>query len=263
MEFSPFSATFDGRNRLLNRGPGWMPLASLGGGHHYDPGQPRVPAGHSDGGQWARVRDGKTPTLQDERSRRLEQPSIRVASQGIPRLPGWLGATLTLLLETLLALIRHHRKENAPSDLFGDQKDLEDGTIASTIIDGKSIIGMNRNYPSYTGADYGAAKRLRNVLIRKYPDEMATDNIGRIPNDALFHAETTVLLRAAKANGGTLAGKTMEVLVDKPMCFSCKGVLPYVGLELGNPTVTFTESRTGVRRTMRDGKLKIIEGPGS
>jgi hypothetical protein len=156
-------------------------------------------------------------------------------------------------LEVLFAVIRHHRNENASPDLLGHRKDLEDGTIASTIMDGKSIIGMNRNFPSYTDADDAAAKQLRDALIRKYPDVMSTRNIGRIPNIAVFHAEATLLLRAAKASGGTLTGKTLEVLVDNQMCFSCKEILPYIGLEVGNPTVTFTESPTGVRRSMRNG----------
>jgi NMD protein affecting ribosome stability and mRNA decay len=63
---------------------------------------------------------------------------------------------------------------------------------------------------------------MRDDLIEKYPKVMSTDNIGQIPNDALFHAEVTVLLRAARANGGTLEGKTVEVTVDREMCNSCK-----------------------------------------
>ena len=47
---------------------------------------------------------------------------------------------------------------------------------------------------------------------------MNTDNIGRYPNNAVFHAEATCLLRAARANGGTLAGKTIDVTVDREMC---------------------------------------------
>ena len=34
------------------------------GGHHYDPNQPRVPAGHPDGGQWT-DREGDSPGLSD------------------------------------------------------------------------------------------------------------------------------------------------------------------------------------------------------
>jgi hypothetical protein len=73
-----------------------------------------------------------------------------------------------------------------------------------------------------------------------------------MPNNTLFHAETTVLLRAARENGGTLAGRMLEVYSDRELCNNCKIVLPKVGLELGNPTVTFIDD-AGRRLTMRDG----------
>ena len=93
---------------------------------------------------------------------------------------------------------------------------------------------------------------MRGILIEKYPDVMKQDNVGEKPNDALFHAEATILFRAARENGGTFAGRTLEVFADRPMCDSCKKVLPYVGLELGNPTVAFIDP-TGLRLTMRNG----------
>jgi len=93
---------------------------------------------------------------------------------------------------------------------------------------------------------------MRGHLIEKYPEVMKQDNSGEMPNDALFHAEVTVLLRAARQNGGTLAGRTLEVHSDRVMCHSCKKVLPKVGLELGNPTVTFVGPK-GSTRTMRNG----------
>lgn len=89
-------------------------------------------------------------------------------------------------------------------------------------------------------------------MLEKYPEDMATRNIGWKPNDALYHAETTVLLRAARENGGSLAGKNLIVVVDKALCWSCETVLPFVGLELGNPTVTFVDPY-GKILTMRDG----------
>ena len=73
-----------------------------------------------------------------------------------------------------------------------------------------------------------------------------------MPSNALFHAETTVLLRAARRYGGTLAGRTLTVFGDTRMCNNCEDVLPYVGLELGNPTVTFVDPN-GSTRTMHDG----------
>ena len=71
--------------------------------------------------------------------------------------------------------------------------------------------------------------------------------------DAVYHAETNVLLRAAREFGGTLAGRRLEVVVDKRMCPSCPDILPKVGLEIGNPTVTFIGPR-GQVRTMQDGE---------
>jgi hypothetical protein len=68
---------------------------------------------------------------------------------------------------------------------------------------------------------------------------MDRQNIGRMPNDALYHAEATFLLRAARENGGSLAGRELTVVSDRPMCSSCQTVLPYLGLRLGNPSVTF------------------------
>lgn len=73
-----------------------------------------------------------------------------------------------------------------------------------------------------------------------------------MPKDALFHAETTVLLRAARQNGGTLEGRTLTVYGDTETCNNCKAVLPYVRLELGNPTVKFVDP-DGSTMTMRDG----------
>jgi hypothetical protein len=58
-----------------------------------------------------------------------------------------------------------------------------------------------------------------------------------------------------KFNGkdiGTLAGQSLEVFVDSPMCYSCKKILPYLGLELGNPSVIFIDP-AGTRVTMQDG----------
>ena len=81
---------------------------------------------------------------------------------------------------------------------------------------------------------------------------MNTKNIGRYPNNAVFHAEATCLLRAARANGGTLAGKTTEVTVGREMCLSCESILPLIGLELGNPEVTFVDPKGRVQ-IMRDG----------
>ena len=81
---------------------------------------------------------------------------------------------------------------------------------------------------------------------------MATDNLGHIPNNARFHAEANALMRAAEPYGGTLAGRTIEIRVDRPLCPSCDTVLPPVGLQLGNPTVRFRDAQ-GREKTMTNG----------
>jgi len=126
------------------------------------------------------------------------------------------------------------------------------GTVAFAKIDGTPYLGVNSTAPGYTDADYAAAVRMRDMLVEKYPDVMRAENPGWKPNDALFHAEATTLLRAAEANGGTLAGRTIAIRVDRDMCWSCDAVLPLVGLELGNPSVTIIDP-TGSRGTMRNG----------
>ena len=130
----------------------------------------------------------------------------------------------------------------------------KEGVVARATLDGKEVFGVNSRSKAYTSADRVAAERLRDSLRRKYPEIPSGKNVGRAPWNALFHAETTALLRAARENGGTLAGKALTVYsVEKEVCLNCKSILPYVGLELGNPTVTFIES-DGSMMTMRDGE---------
>ena len=171
----------------------------------------------------------------------------QVAASGRPPLGP--AAALVLALELALNVIKAYRSENGLWDLFGRQL----GTVASTTIDGKTIFGSNSKSPTYSDADFREAETLRTALAEKYPDIFSRENIGQRPAEALFHAETTVLLRAARANGGTLAGREIEVFVDRQMCWSCGHLLPLVGQELGNPTVTFVGPR-GARKIMRDGR---------
>ena len=114
------------------------------------------------------------------------------------------------------------------------------------------FLGVNSAAQGYSFRDLNEAVQLRGKLIEKYPQVMSTDNIGQFPNDALFHSEMTCLLRAARANGGTLAAQIVEVQVDREMCPSCEQILPLIGLELGNPTVKFIDP-LGRTRIMRDG----------
>jgi hypothetical protein len=196
---------------------------------HNNPDQPRVPAGHPDGGQWTRAGTNS---------------GIRLAAGEKPGL----GALLALALHLAFLTIEAYRSKNGLRDLFNRKI----GTVAWTKLDGKDVFGANSRSPTYTNVDRVAAEKLRDTLARKHPDLMGSDNIGRMPNNTVFHAETTVLLRAARENGGTLAGRTLDVYVDAEMCNNCELVLPKIGLELGNPTVTFIDN-SGRRLTMRDG----------
>ena len=152
-----------------------------------------------------------------------------------PPRPGLIG----LALELAILAIEAYRKEKGLRDLFDQKK----GVVAHTIVDGKDIFGVNSKSDAYTSADRAAAEKLRETLIKKYPALSSGDNIGQMPRNAIFHAETTVLLRAARQNGGTLAGQTMTVYVDADRCNNCDAILPYVGLELGNPIVTFVDAK--------------------
>ena len=199
---------------------------------HYDPNQPRVPAGNSDGGQWTNSRLGT-----DTKLAAADKPTISPSP------------LFTIALHVAKRLIQAYRSENGLWDLFGRKS----GTITVTTGNRSNVCGSNSNSPTYSRADRAAAEQFRDTLIEKYPTVMKAENVGEKPNDAMFHAEATVLLRAARENGGTLAGRTLEVFADRPMCASCRKVLPKLGLELGNPTVTFVDD-TGLRLTMRNGQ---------
>lgn len=65
--------------------------------------------------------------------------------------------------------------------------------------------------------------------------------------------DPTSLLRAARANGGTLEGQEVEVHVDGQICNNCNEILPAVIKRLGNPTVRFTD-QLGYYGTVSDGE---------
>ncbi|MEQ1672033.1 MAG: deaminase [Hyphomicrobium sp.] len=129
---------------------------------------------------------------------------------------------------------------------------VDQGTVARTDVDGKAIYGVNSNALTYVVGDRLDAMYLRDRMIDKYPDVMNTENVGQMPNNAIFHAEATVLLRAARADGGTLSGRNLHIRVDRKICRDCRTVLPYVAMELGNPVVTFADPR-GVVETFHNG----------
>jgi hypothetical protein len=200
---------------------------------HYNPDQPRVPKGNPDGGEW-------TSTGSSKFGIRLAGDAPRIGRHPL----------FALLMELAVLAINAYRQKERLEDLFGQEK----GVVAHTIVDGKDVFGVNSASDAYTSLDRAAAKKLRDTLIKKYPALSSGHNIGTMPRNAIFHAETTVLLRAARENGGTLAGRTLIVHVDAETCNNCEAILPYVGLELGNPTVTFVDAK-GSMITIRDGKL--------
>jgi hypothetical protein len=214
----------------------------------YDPNQPRVPAGSPEGGQWTGDGSNEPQTAQEPRDDKLP---VHLASDGRPPPPR---ASLAFAVRMALSLIRSYRRENTLNDMFDD----EHGRVAFTRINGVSVFGTNSDVTeystAYTPADRAAAIELRTTMLSKYQNVMNLENIGHAPNDALFHAETTVLLRAWELNGRTLDGKELVVFVDGRVCrASCEVLLPFVGLELGNPMVVFID-RWGRVLRMKDGK---------
>jgi hypothetical protein len=195
--------------------------------------QPRVPRGNPDGGEWTSGGGDLS------RARLAGSDKLRLGR----------GSLLAIASEFAQRAIEAYRSENGLFDLFRRRT----GTVAFMNVDGEDFFGSSSKSPTFTTRDDGLSRAMRAIVVHKYPDEIETDDIGRMPNNALFHAETNILLRAAQAKGGTLQGRSLEVHIDRSMCANCRRVLPLVGLELGNPTVTFIE-RNGTVRTMKDGR---------
>ena len=116
-----------------------------------------------------------------------------------------------------------------------------EGTVARGEVDGRTMFGVNSGSDAYTSFDRDRADALREVMLRKYPLQMNLKNIGGKPNDALYHAEATSLLRLAKRFGGSLKGKKITIATDRRLCPSCDGLLPKIVYELGNPEVTISD----------------------
>jgi hypothetical protein len=109
---------------------------------HYNPNQPRVPAGHPDGGQWTAT--GGLGT--------------RLAAADKPR-PGR-GGIIAIAVQLALRAIEAYRVKERLWDLLGN---TERSAIAVTTIDGKDVFGANSESRAYTSADFAAAKRLRST----------------------------------------------------------------------------------------------------
>ena len=159
--------------------------------------------------------------------------------------PAWIGA---------------YRAVNNMPDLFGRPMwPFDKGTVAVTEIDGQLVFGVNSKAPGYSDADWNLARRTRDILIDKYPSVLGGENSGEVPNDSFFHAESTILFRAAEINGGTLAGRTLQVHIDRDLCDSCKNVLPLLGTNLGEPTVIFVNGKTGSTWLLRNSEVRKIK----
>lgn len=108
--------------------------------------------------------------------------------------------------------------------------------------------GSNSRLPLYKSRDRAEADQLRNILVRKYP-ELVRNNEGQWPCSLSCRNECF----ASRRERVWGHARRSEVVVDKRMCPSCPDILPKVGLEIGNPMVTFIGPR-GQVRTMQDGK---------
>ncbi len=142
-------------------------------------------------------------------------------------------------------------------DLFGDEL-LSHGnnTVAVCKTGDAPYFGVNSKAPGslYTPRDQTRATGVRTDIIADNPELVTSGHVGRMPLNALFHAETTSLLRAAAdAKGGTLEGQEIEVHVDGEICNHCDTILPEVVKRIGNPTVRFTDTN-GYHGTVRKGE---------
>ena len=190
----------------------------------------------------------------EAQSRLAELARARFGDNHGPRLdpPGPRSEIGTPSIEPFQA-IRAYRSITGMPDI-GDRPAgrSSEGTVAFTTVDDVPIFGVNSDAPGYTARDETMARDMRARLIGRYPEMMATGNVGHIPNNALFHAEANALMRAAESSGGSLAGRTIILRVDREICRSCKVTLPGLGIEIGNPTVRIVDG-TGAVWIMRDG----------
>jgi hypothetical protein len=214
----------------------------------YDPNQPRVPEGHRDGGQWTDDERWTSGRWLRERWARLRGGLQFAATERPPLNPR--GVPLYLARKLIEAI---HR-ELASWDLF-EAHNPDKVTVAVTTIDGREFHGTSSKFGDWRAIDYVEVRKLRALILRRYPHLAQGRGISEIPHDAFYHAETNLLLRAARENGGSLAGRSLDVFVDNETCWSCEQILGRVGLELGNPTVTFINTKSGrVMGTVRDGR---------
>lgn len=120
---------------------------------------------------------------------------VRLATSDVPQVGP--KSKLAIAIAVARQAIKLFRDRNLLHDMFG----VKEGTVTYTEINNAALYGINSDSPEYKDRDMIAAEQLRGELIARYPQAMARENIGQLPNNAVFHAETTVLLRAARENG--------------------------------------------------------------
>jgi hypothetical protein len=117
----------------------------------YDPNQPRVPAGHSDGGQWTdddRWGSGRWANDRRDRPRgALQLAAGEPPALDPPRFALWLAR------KAIEAVLR----ELAKWDLFGHH-DPEDVTAALTFMDGEAVVGTSSQFGDWRAIDHIEAK---------------------------------------------------------------------------------------------------------
>jgi hypothetical protein len=113
----------------------------------YNPNQPRVPAGNSDGGQWTNEGGGGS------------RPRLAAADQ--PNLGRH--AIVAIAVEMARRAIASYRSENGLWDLFK----RKDGAVTFTTFNGEQIFGSNSDSPTYRSIDRTEADRLRDLTGKK------------------------------------------------------------------------------------------------
>lgn len=137
-------------------------------------------------------------------------------------------------------LLEAYRRSNAPPDMFAHPWSRKSNTVAvATPGEGQIFFGTNSRAPTYPNRDKLTARQTVRTMREEFPTVMNRQNAGGAPNNALFHAESTILLRMRDGYGGTLAGLTFRVTADRRMCTACELVLPRLGMHLGNPRVSY------------------------
>lgn len=190
-----------------------------------------------------------------ESETRLDQLRFGIGGNFPPQTPSPRSITSSPRIFDGGAWIDAYRGINNAPDLFGQAVwPFDKGTVAVGRVDGDLYFGVNSTAPGYASSDRSRAIQFRENLTSKYPLDMDLRNIGGVPNDGLFHAETTLLLRAASDRGGSLENRSIEIMVDREVCYSCGEILPKLGVELGDPYVVFVERDTGFRSEMWNGR---------